>query len=185
MESRVLIDEAAIARRVAELAKEIAGDLPDQSPMVVGLLTGSFVFMADLVRAASRLGIQPEVDFMAVSHYGATMEASGIVEVHKQTSLDVRGHAVLLVDDILDTGRTLSLVRDRMVEREPAWIRTCVFLDKPSRREVDVTADYVGFEVPDVWVVGYGLDAAGAGRELPYIMAVEPDEDRADETDEQ
>jgi hypoxanthine phosphoribosyltransferase len=160
---------------VEQLAREISKDLPSPAPLIIGLLTGSFIFVADLVRGLSRLSVQPQVDFMAVSHYGATTESSGLVTIGKDVTLDVSGQSVLLVDDILDTGRSLSLGRDHLAARGPMWLRTCVLLDKPSRRAVPIKADYVGFNVPDVWVIGYGLDAAGEGRALPYVAALEPE----------
>jgi hypoxanthine phosphoribosyltransferase len=158
---------------VEQLAREISKDLPSPAPLIIGLLTGSFIFVADLVRGLSRLNVQPQVDFMAVSHYGATTESSGLVTIGKDVTLDVSGQSVLLVDDILDTGRSLSLGRDHLAARGPMWLRTCVLLDKPSRRALPIKADYIGFEVPDVWVIGYGLDAAGDGRALPYVAALE------------
>jgi hypoxanthine phosphoribosyltransferase len=174
LKHRILLSEAAIAGRVDELAEAIRAELPNPAPLVIGLLTGSFVFVADLVRAMARLGLEPQVDFVAVSHYGpATVPGSG-VQVHKDVAVDVRGRAVLLVDDILDSGLTLQLVCARLAARAPMWLRTCVLLDKPSRRVVDMHADYVGFEVPDCWVIGCGLDCGGEGRGLPYVAAVEP-----------
>ena len=172
---RILFDEATIAARVEQLAAVISKDLPVPAPLVIGILTGSFIFVADLVRALSRLNVQPQIDFMAVSHYGATTESSGLVTIGKDVTLDVSGQPVLLVDDILDTGRSLNLARDRLAARGPSWLRTCVLLDKPSRRAVPIKADYVGFNVPDVWVIGYGLDAAGEGRALPYVAAINPE----------
>jgi hypoxanthine phosphoribosyltransferase len=160
---------------VEQLAAAISKDLADPAPLVIGLLTGSFIFIADLVRAMSRLNVHPRVDFMAVSHYGAATESSGQVKLYKDTTLDITARAVLLVDDILDTGRSLSLARDLVRAKGPIWLRTCVLLDKPSRRTVPINADYVGFEIPDVWVIGFGLDAAGEGRALPYVAAVEPE----------
>ena len=176
LKHRVLFDEAAIAARIAELARSIASDLPNRTPVLIGILTGSFIFLADLVRALARLNVEPQIDFMAVSHYGATTESSGLVTIGKDVTLDVSGQSVLLVDDILDTGRSLSLARDLVRAKGPIWLRTCVLLDKPSRRAVPIEADYVGFNVPDVWVIGYGLDAAGEGRALPYVAALEPEE---------
>ena len=178
LKHHVLFDETTIATRVAQLAQAIASDLPSPSPSMIGLLTGSFVFLADLVRALARLGVEPQVDFMAVSHYGLATESGGVVQIRKDISLDLTARPVLLVDDILDSGRTLSLVRDRLVARGPSWLRTCVFLDKPSRRVVPISADYIGFEVPDVWIIGYGLDAGGEGRALPYVAAVEREGER-------
>jgi hypoxanthine phosphoribosyltransferase len=172
---RILFDEPAIAARIAELARSIASDLPNRTPLIVGILTGSFIFLADLVRALARLNVEPQIDFMAVSHYGAATEPSGLVRIIKDVTLEVSGRPVLLVDDILDTGRSLSLARDRLAAKGPIWLRTCVLLDKPSRRAVPIKADYVGFDVPDVWVIGYGLDADGEGRALPYVAALEPE----------
>ena len=172
---RILFDEATIAARVEQLAAAISKDLPDPAPLVIGLLTGSFIFLADLVRALARLNVEPQIDFMAVSHYGSATESSGQVKLYKDTTLDMTVRAVLLVDDILDTGRSLSLARDLVRAKGPSWLRTCVLLDKPSRRVVPIKADYVGFEVPDVWVIGYGLDADGEGRALPYVAVLEPE----------
>lgn len=170
---RMLFDEAAIASRVRELACVIAHDLPEPTPVLIGLLTGAFIFLADLARELGRLGVEPQVDFMAVSHYGHSTESSGLVQIHKDSALDFTGRPLLLVDDILDSGRTLRMVRDHLTSRHPSWLRTCVLLDKPSRRQVTISADYVGFEVPDAWVIGYGLDAYGQGRGLPYVAALE------------
>ena len=158
-----------------QLAREFARDLPGPAPLMIGVLTGSFIFLADLVRALARLNVEPQIDFMAVSHYGAATESSGQVKLYKDTTLDITARAVLLVDDILDTGRSLSLARDHLAVRGPSWLRTCVLLDKPSRRAVPIKGDYVGFEIPDVWVIGYGLDARDEGRALPYVAAIEPE----------
>lgn len=170
---RILFDEQAIAARVRELAEEIRRDAPVVDLIMIGVLTGGFVFLADLIRAAARLGIEPRVDFMAASHYGAGTEATGKVTIYKDTILDVQGRPALIVDDILDLGWTLRAVRDHVAERQPSWLKTCVLLDKPSRRCAEIEADYVGFTVPDVWVIGCGLDAGGEGRALPYVAAVE------------
>jgi hypoxanthine phosphoribosyltransferase len=170
---RLLHDETAIAARVEQLARQIAGDLPDRTPHVIGLLVGSFIFLADLIRAIGRLGVEPRVDFMGASHYGSGIGSADAVTIYKDTVLDVTGRSVLLVDDILDTGRTLEAVQRHLAARRPAWLRTCVLLDKPSRRVVSVTADYIGFEVPDRWIIGYGLDRAGEGRALPHVAVVE------------
>ena len=169
----VLFDEKTIAARVDELARAIAQDLPEPTPVLIGLLTGAFIFLADLVRALGRLGIEPQVDLMAVSHYGPLVASSGLVQLHKDSALNLDGRDVLLVDDILDSGRTLSMVRAHLATRNPRWLRTCVLLDKPSRRQVTISADYVGFEVPDAWMIGYGMDAHGEGRGLPYVASVE------------
>ena len=170
---RVLFEEQTIAIRVQEMARAIAQDLPEPTPVLIGLLTGAFIFLADLVRALGRLGIEPQVDLMAVSHYGPLVASSGLVQIHKDSALDLRGRAVLLVDDILDSGRTLSMVQAHLAARGPSWLRTCVLLDKPSRREIAISADYIGFEVPNAWIIGYGMDASGEGRALPYVASVE------------
>lgn len=176
LKHRVLFDEKAIAARVEELAQTIAKGLPEPTPVMIGLLTGAFIFLADLFRALGRLGVEPQVDFMAVSHYGHSMQSSGLVQIHKDSALDLKGRPVLLVDDILDSGRTLRMVRDHLAARDPSWLRTCVLLDKPGRRQVAISADYIGFEVPNVWIIGYGLDARGEGRALPYVASVEAPE---------
>jgi hypoxanthine phosphoribosyltransferase len=172
---RVLFDENSIATRVRELARIIGDQAPQRDLVVVGLLTGSFIFVADLVRAATPLGIEPRVDFMATSHYGDSTIPSRRVEILRDVTLDIRGRAVLLVDDILDTGVTLLRACEHLAARGPTWLHTCVLLDKPMRRLVQIDADYVGFTVPDCWVIGYGLDIAGEGRGLPYIGALDSD----------
>ncbi|MBI4529450.1 MAG: hypoxanthine phosphoribosyltransferase [Deltaproteobacteria bacterium] len=173
LKHHVLFDEATIGARVARLADAIRHDLPNSTPVIIGLLTGSFVFLADLVRSLARLGVEPQIDFIAASHYRDTVEPSGVVQIRKDTSIDLSGRPVILVDDILDSGHTLYQVREHLTSKGSTWLRTCVFLDKPSRRSVDIKADYVGFEVPDIWIIGYGLDAKGQGRALPYIAVVE------------
>ncbi len=173
LEHRVLFDDRRIAERVQALSAEIHADLPTARPVVIGLLTGSYVFMADLLRAAAGLGVEPLVDFMALSHYGGGHRARGEAKILKDVNVNIRGQAVLLVDDILDSGTTLLRARDHLLRQEPSWLHSCVFLDKPWRRIVDIRADYVGFVIPDVWVIGYGLDYAGEGRALPYVAAIE------------
>lgn len=171
---RILFDEQTIAIRVQTLAHSIARDLPESAPVLIGLLTGAFIFLADLVRALARLEIESEVDLMAVSHYGSPIPSNGMVQLHKDCVLDLNGRSVLLVDDILDSGLTLSMVRARLAAKNPRWLRSCVLLDKPSRRQAAINADYVGFEVPDAWMIGYGMDAYGQGRGLPYIATLQP-----------
>jgi len=170
---RVFIDEQAIGARVKELARAIANDLEGRQPSLLGLLCGGFVFLADLARELSRLGMEPKVDFLSVSHYGKGTDPSSRVTIQKDTTLEMLGQAVLVVDDILDTGQSLQAVMNHLIQQKPAWLRTCVFLDKPSRRTVPIKADYVGFEVPDRWFIGYGLDLGGEGRALPYVGEVE------------
>lgn len=170
---RVLIDEGRIRARVAALADTIAADLDGRPPILLGLLTGSFVFLADLARALAVRGVEPRIDFLSVGHYGAGTNAERPVEIVKDTALPLAGEVVLLVDDIYDSGKSMAHVIERLRDRNPTWLRTCVLLDKPSRHAVSMKVDYVGFEVEDVWLIGYGLDLDGEGRALPYIGAIE------------
>jgi hypoxanthine phosphoribosyltransferase len=169
----VLIDEKAIQERVRDLAQRIAFDLGDRHPIILGLLRGSFVFMADLARELSRLGVEPKVDFISVSHYGTGQALDQGAVLRQNAILDLAGQTLLVVDDILDTGKSLAVVLEHLKRLNPEWLRVCAFLDKPSRRVVPVHIDYVGFQVPDVWLIGYGLDLEEEGRALPYIGAVE------------
>jgi len=170
---RVLLDEAAIAARVDKLAAQISQDYADveygeDGLVLVGVLKGAFVFLADLAR---RLTIPHHVDFIALSSYnrGAT---SGEVRLIMDSRINVADRHVLIVEDIVDTGHTLDYLQRTFRARNPASLQSCVFLSKPARREVPVTVDYLGFEIPDVWVVGYGLDFADRYRTLPYIGAL-------------
>lgn len=173
--SEVLVTEAEIRRRLGELACEIRRDYLGKDLTVVALLTGTVVFLADLVR---RLALPLRLDFMGVSSYRSDTKPRELVFT-KELALEVRDRDILLVDDILDTGRTLGAVCGKLGRRGPRSVRTCVLLDKPSRRLVDVRADYVGFEVPDVFVVGYGLDYAERYRNLPFVGVLHPDRYRA------
>lgn len=168
-----LFSEAEIAARVDELAAALAEALPAQFTLV-GLLKGSFVFVADLVRALHRAGCMPRVEFMRVSSYGSGMTSSGIVSLMGDAPEGVKGEPVLLVDDIQDTGRTLAFTRAFLLERGATRVWTCTLLDKPSRREVVGVGevDFVGFTIPDVFVVGYGIDFAERYRYLPFIGKV-------------
>lgn len=174
---RILVDEAAIARRLAELAQTLRRQLPDDEPVLAGLLDGAFVLTADLARALSRCGVRPRVHFLETSLYGAGREAGPRVEIERDLpkELDLRGRSVLIVDDVVDTGRTLEAVRARLAEREPGWLKTLALLDKPDRRENGFQADWTGFTIPDTWVVGYGLDDDGAYRELPFVAELRRD----------
>jgi hypoxanthine phosphoribosyltransferase len=167
-----LFGEAEIARRVEDLARDIAAEISGDF-VIVGLLKGSFVFLADLVRALDRAGLAPRVEFMRVASYGLGKESSGKIDLIGDILDDISGRRVLLVDDIVDTGRSLLFARDLLKDKGAARIWTCVLLDKPSRREVDCTADFVGFVIEDVFVVGYGVDYAEGYRHLPYIGVVE------------
>lgn len=169
----VLIDEKTIETRVGELANLIATDLPTRQPILLGLLTGSFVFLADLVRHLSHHGIEPKVEFLKVSHYGDTSDPSQSVRFLREQLPRLTDEVVVVVDDIFDSGFSLHAVNEHLRQQKPAWVRFCTLLDKPSRHQVALRVDYVGFEIPDVWIIGYGLDLGGEGRALPYLGAVE------------
>lgn len=168
---RVLFSEEELSRRVAELGSEITRDYAGKEPLLVGILRGSFVFMADLVR---RIDLPCKVDFMAVSSYGAGTASSGQVKIVKDLSESVEGRDVIVIEDILDSGHTLSCLLDLLQARDPASVRLCTLLDKPSRRTVEVSLHYCGFSIPDYFVVGYGLDYAEGYRNLPYIGVLKP-----------
>lgn len=169
---RVLYDEAAIAARNAEMAAEIAARSgPDL--LVVAVLKGSFMFVADLIRAMHRTGMSPQVEFVHLSSYRAATISSGQVEILRDVQSEVRGREVLLVDDILESGRTLAFAKDLLAARGAARVESCVLLEKPGKRAVSIQADYVGFECPDYFVVGYGMDVAHSFRQLPYVGVIE------------
>lgn len=168
----VMFDEAQISGRVQALARDIAAVCGRETVTIVGVLRGSFIFLADLVRALHRQGVRARVDFMVLESYGSGTDSRGTVHLNKDITLDVRGQEVLLVDDILDSGRTLSFARHHLIELGARHVRTCVLLDKPARRAVESEADFVGFKVPDEFIVGYGLDYDHAYRELPWIGRV-------------
>lgn len=165
-----MISAKSIAARVEGLAREIAEHYSDTDKLVVvGLLRGSFIFIADLVR---ELDLPVEVDFLEVSSYGNSTESSREVRILKDLRGEIEGRDVLVVEDIVDTGYTLRHVLDILLTRHPRRIEVCALLDKPSRREVDVKARWIGFEIPDRFVVGYGIDYAQRNRNLPHIGAV-------------
>lgn len=169
---RILFPAAEIAARNAALAGEIAARA-GRNPLVVPILKGSFVFAADLVRALYEVGLSPEVEFMSLSSYGAGEASSRQVRVLRDVEGEVRGRNVVLVDDILESGRTLAFAKDLLAARGAGSVTTCVLLDKPGRRDAAIEADFVGFACPDLFVVGYGMDVAHAFRELPFIGVVE------------
>lgn len=169
---RKLFDETEIARRVKELAREIARAMPPE-PVLVGLLKGSFVFMADLIRALDREGRAPRVEFMRLSSYGHGRESSRDVRLLGEPPADLEGREVLLIDDILDTGHTFATAKAVLARSGAKRVLTCVLVDKPSRREIDIAADLVGFTVADLFVVGYGIDYAERYRHLPYIGTID------------
>ncbi len=167
----LLIGEDEIKRRVRELGDQIAEEFRDAGEfVVVGLLKGAFVFTADLIR---EIDLPLKVDFLWVSSYGQSMESAGTIKVLKDLETDIEGRDVLLVDDILDTGTTLKEIHAFLLMKNPRRLKTCVLLDKKGRRKVDFEADYVGFEVPNRFLVGYGLDWGELGRNLSGVYAVE------------
>lgn len=168
----VLLTEEAIRGRVAELARQIAADYAGQNPLVVGVLKGSVVFLSDLVR---EMGIPLEIDLVCVTSYGQSAESCGEITILKDLSAEVRGRHVLLVEDILDSGVTIRHLADLLRQRAPASLRVCALLSKPARRKVECEADYLGFEIPDEFVVGYGLDYAERYRWLPYVAVLKPE----------
>ena len=164
----VLYTAAEIKERVEALAHEVATRAPHDL-MIVSLLKGSFMFTADFVRELYAIGVHPQIDFMSVSSYGAGTESSGQVVIHRDLTESVEGRDVLVLDDILETGRTLSFATDLLKERGAKSTQVMVLLEKPGKLEVSAKADFVGFSIPDKFVVGYGLDYANHYRELPFI----------------
>ncbi len=170
---RVLISAEEIGRRTEELAREISEDYAGRDLVMVGVLKGAFVFLADLAR---RVRIPLEIDFVAVSSYGSDTESSGVVRIMKDLDLDIAGKDVLLVEDIVDTGLTLKYLVGLLKERGPASVEICALLNKPEARKVDLEVKYSGFDVPPLFVVGYGLDYAERFRQLPYVGVLEDQE---------
>ena len=170
--SDVLFSRERIATRVDALVTAIAEGHGEDPLVLIGILRGSFIFLADLVRGLYRHRVPALVDFLTLESYGAGTASSGAVRLARDFEIDVTGQDVLLVDDILDSGRTLTFAVGHLRARGAARVRTCVLLDKPARRAVPCEADYRGFEIEDTFVVGYGLDYAGRYRELPHIARV-------------
>ena len=170
LQLKVLISAEDIARRVQELGREITADYQGRSLMIIGILKGAVVFMSDLIR---QISVPLEVDFMAISSYGEATETSGVVQLLKDLDCPIEGKHVLIVEDIIDTGLTLSYLYQLLQSRNPATLKTAVLLDKPERRRTDFTPDYVGFTIPDKFVIGYGLDYNHMHRELPYVGVLE------------
>jgi len=164
-----IISAEAIAARIQDMGRDIDARLPPGPMTVVGVLRGAFIFMADLVRAVPRA---MTVDFLAVRSYGDATVSSGVVEITRDIATPIAGRHVLLVEDIVDTGLTLKYLVDLLGARGAASLHTCALLSKPSRRRIEVNVDFIGFEVPDEFVVGYGLDAGQLYRNLPYIGVI-------------
>jgi len=170
--SEVLIDEDALRARIAELGEEISRDYAGREPLLIGVLKGAVFFMADLMR---QLTVPCEVDFMAISSYGASTDSSGVVRILKDLDINIEGRDVLVVEDIIDSGLTLSYLMRNLESREPATLEVCALMTKPDRREIDVPVRYVGFEIPNRFVIGYGLDFGERYRNLPYVGVLDPD----------
>ena len=170
----VLFSAAAIAARVENLAAEITAAM-GADVHLIAVLKGSFVFAADLIRALHRAGMRPRIDFLTLSSYGVGTASSGVVRADRDITDDVSGRRLLLVDDILETGRTLAAAKAKLMEQGAAVVRVCVFLDKSAGRNAALAADFVGFTCPDRFVVGYGLDYAHYFRELPFIGYIPKD----------
>ncbi|WP_022798331.1 hypoxanthine phosphoribosyltransferase [Thermus islandicus] len=170
----VQIPEEAIRRRVAELGAAIAQDYQGRTPHLICVLNGAFIFMADLVRA---IPLPLTLDFIAISSYGNAFKSSGEVELLKDLRLPIHGRDVIVVEDIVDTGLTLAYLLDYLEARKPASVRVAALLSKPQRRQVEVPIHYLGFEIEDAYVYGYGLDRAQFDRNLPFITSVRPEEE--------
>ena len=167
----ILLSEAKIHARIAELGKELSREYAGKNPLFVGVLKGVVVFYADMVRAIT---IPCEFDFMAVSSYSGT-ESTGKLNIKKDLGCDITGRHVVILEDILDTGFTLSRTVELLKDRNPASLKICTLLDKPERREAEIEADYVGFTIPNMFVVGYGLDYNERYRNLPYVGVLKPE----------
>jgi hypoxanthine phosphoribosyltransferase len=168
----VLFDAKTIARRVRVLGRQIGRDYRGTTPLFVGVLRGAAVFLSDLIRSTN---LACHVDFIAMSSYGSATKTSGQVQLVKDLESSIEGRDVILVEDIVDTGLTLNYLVGSLRSRNPRSVRVCALLSKPSRRQIEVPLDYVGFEVPDQFVVGYGLDFDQQFRHLPYIAILRPD----------
>lgn len=169
--SEILISEEELCEIVTRLGKEISEDYKDKNLMLISVLKGSVVFMADLMRA---IKIPCKIDFMAVSSYGSGTKTSGVVKIIKDLTEPIEGADVLIVEDILDSGVTLSYLKKLLIARNPKSIKICTLLDKPERRKSDIFADYVGSSIPDEFAVGYGLDYDEKYRNLPFIGSLKP-----------
>jgi hypoxanthine phosphoribosyltransferase len=168
----ILIEEEPLQARIAELGAEISREYEGSDLLLVGVLKGAVFFMADLMR---ELTIPCEIDFMAISSYGAATDSSGVVRILKDLVANISGRDVLVVEDIIDSGLTLSYLMRSLKARKPASLEICALLTKPERREIDVPVKFVGFEIPNKFVIGYGLDFAERYRNLPYVAVLHPD----------
>lgn len=167
--TRVLVDRETIKEKVKELGSMISKDYQGKDLVLIGVLKGGFMFLADLMR---EITIPLDMDFISVSSYGASTQSSGIVRIIKDTDIDIKGKHVIIVEDLVDTGLTLRYLKDLFRAREPLSVSVCAAFDKPSRRKVNIGIEYRGIEVPDMFIVGYGLDYAGKYRNLPDVCVV-------------
>jgi hypoxanthine phosphoribosyltransferase len=168
--AEVLVEEGALQSRIAELGDELSRDYAGREPLLVGVLKGAVFFMADLVR---RITVPCEIDFMAVSSYGSGTDSSGVVRILKDLDANIEGRHVLIVEDIVDSGLTLSYLVRNLQARRPASLEVCALLTKPERRKTEITCRYVGFEIPNRFAIGYGLDYGERYRSLPYVAALD------------
>ncbi len=169
---KILLSEEEIKARVQEMGDELYDAFQDKNPMFVGVLNGCFIFMADLVRAAQ---LKSELEFIGVSSYKNSTKSSGVVQITRDLQRDISGRNIIIVEDILDSGNTLAFLKNYLMPKGAASITIATLLDKPARREKPIKADYVGFVVPDEFVVGYGLDYAQQYRNMPYIGVLKPE----------
>lgn len=169
--AEVLLSKETLAKRVAELGEKISSDYKDKNLLLVGILKGSVVFMTDLMK---QITIHTRIDFMSVSSYGSGVKSTGVVKIVKDLDIPLQGYDVLIVEDILDSGLTLHYIMELLKSRSPRSLKICTLLDKPYSRRVDVKTDYSGFEIPDKFVVGYGLDYAEKYRNLPFVGVLKP-----------
>jgi hypoxanthine phosphoribosyltransferase len=170
--TEILVDEETLKNRIAELGEEISRDYAGRDPLLIGVLKGAVFFMADLMR---QLTVPCEIDFMAISSYGASTDSSGVVRILKDLDINIEGREVLVVEDIIDSGLTLSYLMRNLEARQPATLEVCALMTKPERREIDVPVRYIGFEIPNRFVIGYGLDFAERYRNLPYVGVLDPE----------
>ena len=165
----ILVEADDLRRRVAELGDEVSRDYEGRDLLLIGVLKGAVFFMADLMR---ELAVPCEIDFMAISSYGAATDSSGVVRILKDLDINIEGRDVLIVEDIIDSGLTLSYLMRNLEARQPATLEVCALMTKPERRQIDVRVRYTGFEIPNKFVVGYGLDFAERYRNLPYVAVL-------------
>lgn len=168
----ILYSEEALSIRVSELATAIENDYKGKELLVIGVLKGANIFMGDLIR---KVNLPLQMDFIAASSYGTSTESSGIVKIVKDLDYSIEGKHVLIVEDIIDTGLTLRYLEENFRSRKPASLEICTLLDKPERRKADIAVKYVGYQIPDEFIVGYGIDYAEKYRNLPYVATLKPE----------